>query len=152
FSYYYSYSNSFTPPSGGAFISTTPLLPVIGNSHEAGIKTLLLDNLALTACGFHTTRDHDTFVVNPSTLSQVGQVRSQGAELNLLGTITQDWQVNANYTYTDTLVSDADPLINGRSARNAPLNSANLWTRYNVVNDGYQTIGAALGLVYVGSR
>lgn len=149
---YYSYSQSFTPPAAGAFFDFTPLLPVLGQSNEAGFKALLLPNLALNVCGFHTTRQNDVFNLNPSVLTQVGQVRSQGAELNLLGEITYDWNVTANYTYTDTLVTDNDPLINGRRARNVPYNSANLWTRYNLYNDGERVYGAALGLVYLGSR
>src|SRR6185436_8095858 len=48
--YYYSYSQSFTPPGGGIYLNpATNILPIIGESHEAGVKTLLLDNLSLTA-------------------------------------------------------------------------------------------------------
>jgi iron complex outermembrane recepter protein len=149
---YYSYSQSFTPPSGGAYFDFGPLSPVLGESHEAGIKMLLLPDLALTACGFHITKQNDTFLLDPGALTQVGEVRSQGAELNLLGAITDDWFVTANYTYTDTLVTDTNPLINGRRARNVPYNLANLWTRYNFYNYEDGVIGAALGLIYYGDR
>ena len=93
---YYSYSQSFAPPGGGAFIDLGPLLPVLGNANEAGFKTLLLPDLALTACGFHITRQNDTFVLNPSVLTQVGEVRSQGAEVNLIGAMTDYWTMIAN--------------------------------------------------------
>ena len=152
-SYYYSYSQSFTPPGGGAFQDFgQPILPVLGQGHEAGFKVLVLPDLSLTACGFHISRENDTFVTTPNVLTQVGEVRSQGAELNMLGQITDYWSVIANYTYTDTVVSDLDPLIDGRRARNVPFNTANLWTRYNVFDDGYETAGMALGIVYVGDR
>ena len=85
-------------------------------------------------------------------LAQVGQVRSQGAELNLLGNITGAWSVIGNYTYTDAVLQDTNPAFDGRRARNVPWNIANLWTRYNLIDDGCQTFGTALGIVYVGQR
>ena len=33
-----------------------------------------------------------------------------------------------------------------------PYNTANFWTRYNVVQDEVQTLGAAIGLVYLDNR
>lgn len=150
-SYYYSYAQSFTPPGGGIYLNGG-LLPIIGESHEAGIKTLLLPNLSLTAAGFHATRQNDAFNVQSIFLAQVGQVRSQGAELNLLGNITDYWSVIANYTYTDAVLEDSNPTFNGRRARNVPWNTANVWTRYNLMDDCCQTMGLAMGLVYVGER
>ena len=91
-------------------------------------------------------------VVQSITLIQVGQVTSQGAELNLLGNITDNWSMIANYTYTDATLSDPNPAFDGRRARNVPFNTANMWTRYNFINDGCTTVGAALGLVYLGQR
>lgn len=129
---YYSYTQAFSPPGGGAYFTAGGLNPVLSEGHEAGVKTELLPGLSLTAAGFHTIRQNDTFVVTPSVITQVGQVRSQGAELNLLGAITDYWNVVANYCYCDARI--ADPLLglDNVQARNVPFNTANLWTRYNV--------------------
>ena len=150
--FYYSYSQSFSPPGGGAYFTFGPLNPVLGESHEAGIKTELVSGLSLTACGFHTERQNDTFVLTPSLITQVGEVRSQGAEVNLLGTITDRWNVLANYCYCDARVNDAALGLAGTPARNVPFNTGNIWTRYNFYQDCCQTYGAALGWVYVGDR
>jgi iron complex outermembrane receptor protein len=150
-SYYYSYSQSFTPPGGGIYLNGD-LLPILGESHEAGIKTEVLPGLALTACGYHTTRQNDAFNVQTIFLAQVGEVRSQGAELNLIGDITDRWSVIANYTYTDARLFDPNPVFDGNYARNVPFNMANLWTRYNVLQDDCRTLGTAMGLVYQGER
>jgi iron complex outermembrane receptor protein len=149
---YYSYAQSFTPPSGGIFINTNVLEPILGESHEAGIKTELLSGLALSAAAFHTTRENDTFDVRSIFLVQIGEIRSQGAELNLIGDITDRWSAVANYSYIDARLSDADPTFDGRRARNVPFNTANFWTRYNLIDDECETFGAALGLVYLGER
>lgn len=150
--FYYSYTESFSPPPGGAYFDLSPLKPVLGQSHEAGIKTQLLDGLSLTACGYYINRENDAFNLNPSVLTQVGAVRSQGAELNLLGQITDLWSVVGNYCYCDAKTFDAALGLNGAPARNVPFNTANLWTRYNLYDDCCETLGAALGIVYVGDR
>jgi iron complex outermembrane receptor protein len=150
--FYYSYSQSFSPPGGGAYFTVDPLQPVLGESHEAGIKTLLVEGLGLTACGYHIVRENDTFVLTPSVITQVGEVRSQGAEVNLLGSLTEAWSVVANYCYCDAKVFDTGLGLDGAPARNVPYNTANLWTRYNLYYDDIQTFGAALGIVGVGDR
>lgn len=150
--FYYSYSQSFSPPGGGAYLSFGPLNPVLGESHEAGIKSLITDGVTVTACGFHTLRQNDTFVLNPSLVTQVGEVEAQGAELNIIGDITSEWSIIANYCYCDSRVTDAGLGLDGAPMRNNPLNSANIWSRYNLFDDGYQMFGAALGWVYVGER
>lgn len=150
--FYYTYSTSFSPPGGGAYFSPNPLNPVLNEIHEAGIKTMLLDNLQVTACGYHTLRENDTFVLTPSVITQVGEVRTQGAEINVIGALTDYWSIIANYCYCDAAVFDNGLGLNGTPARNVPNNNANIWTRYNLIDDGTQIVGAALGWVYVGER
>lgn len=150
--FYYTYSTSFGPPGGGAYFSPMPLNAVVNEIHEAGIKTMLLDNLQVTACGYYTLRENDTFILTPSLISQVGKVKTQGAEINVYGQITDDWSIVANYCYCDARVFDAGLGLNGVAARNVPNNNANIWTRYNVINDGTQIVGVGLGWVYVGER
>ena len=59
----------------------------------------------------------------------------------------------ANYAYTDTLLSDpTDPGIDGQRALGVPYNMANLWTRYNLVQNQCRTFGLGLGVIYVGDR
>jgi iron complex outermembrane receptor protein len=150
---YYNYSRSFSPPGGGAFnLTGAPMRPELGELNEFGIKTLLLDNLTLNAAGFYTTRENASFTTAFTTF-QFGRERSQGAEVNLLGQITEQWSATANYAYTDTELTDPNnAAFFGQRQRNVPLNSANLWTRYNFVQQQEQTMGAALGIVYLDER
>jgi iron complex outermembrane receptor protein len=150
-SYFYSYAQSFTPPGGGIYLNGD-LLPILGESHEAGVKTELIDGLYFTASGFHTTRQNDAFNVQSIVLVQLGEIRSQGAELNLLGSITEDWSIVANYTYTDARLSDPNPQFDGRRARNVPFHLANVWSRWDLYRDSFHRWGTALGFVYFGDR
>jgi iron complex outermembrane receptor protein len=150
-SLYYAYSQSFTPPGGGIYLNGD-LRPILGDSHEAGTKIEVLENLYLNAAAFQTTRRNDAFNVQSIVLVQVGEVNSQGVELSLVGDITDRWSAIANYTYVDARIEDQDPLFDNNLVRNVPFNSSNFWTRYNVIDDGCQRVGLALGLVYLGRR
>ncbi len=154
-SFYYNYSQSFTPPGGGIFLGTTNggnLLPITGQGHEAGIKAMLLPNLALNACGYRIMRFNDEFNTSAFFLQQVGEVRSQGADINLIGNITDYWNVIGNYTYADSRLFDAREGFNGQNTRNVPFNTANLWTRYNFVQTSDSMLGAGIGVYYMGQR
>jgi iron complex outermembrane recepter protein len=151
--FYYTYGQSFSPPGGGVYINPNPLRPILGEIHEAGVKTLLLPNLSLNAAGFYIKRRNADLNTGAFFLTQVGEERSQGAEVNLLGQINDRWSAIANYTYADVrLFDDFDPTLDGNRQRNVPYNTANFWTRYNVIQNDVHTIGAAIGLVYLDSR
>ncbi len=152
-SIYYNYSRSFAPPSGGAYLNPTSLKPITGLQHELGIKTLLMEGLVLNAAGFYAERDNADLNTSSFFLTQIGRERSQGVELNLIGQVTERLNMVANYTYIDVLLSDpTNPLFDGKQQRNIPHNSANLWARYNLIQNETHTFGTALGLIYLDSR
>ena len=153
-SFYTSYSESFDPPPGGEYQTTAPLSPETGRSIEAGVKADLLDKkLSLAAAGFYIVKDN---VVTQNSLlfaTQVGEQRGQGVELSAVGKLTDQWSIIANYSYIDSRITkEADPTLVGVRFRGVPYNSANLWTRYNLIQSETQTFGVAAGLVYVGNR
>jgi iron complex outermembrane receptor protein len=152
-SVYYNYSRSFSPPNSGIYLNTNALAPITGQQHELGIKTRLLENLSLNAAGFYATRENADLNTSAFFLTQIGMERSQGAEVSLIGNINQRTSVVANYTYVDVLLSDpTNPLFNGTQQRNIPHNSANLWARYNWIQNDVHTFGTALGMIYLDTR
>lgn len=155
-SLYGSYSQSFNPVFGGNGNGGV-LIPETGFQWEGGIKANLLDDkLTFTAAGYHIVKDN-VAVPDPTKdiffFDQVGQERSQGVELGLVGNLTKYWSIIANYAYTDTKVTqDIDPTLIGKRFLSVPLNNGNVWTRYNIVQRPEQTMGVALGIVCVGGR
>ncbi|HTN74235.1 MAG TPA: TonB-dependent receptor, partial [Pirellulaceae bacterium] len=149
---YFNYSQSFTPPGGSIYLNPKPIRPVTGEQFELGIKTEVVENCTFNVAGFHNVRRNADLNNRAFVLAQLGEERSQGVEMNLLGQLTERWSAVANYTYTDTLLSDDDPAFDGQRQRNVPFNTANFWTRYNVIQDEVHTLGAAVGLVYLGDR
>ncbi|MGE0608232.1 MAG: TonB-dependent siderophore receptor [Pirellulales bacterium] len=149
---YFNYTQSFQPPGAGIYVNPGPLRPITGEIFEGGIKTQLIEGLTFNAAGFYTTLNNADFNNRSFFLTQIGQIRSQGVELNLYGNLTERLSAVANYTYLDTRFSDVDPAFNGQRQRNVPHNNFNVWTRYNLYVDDCQTFGVALGLIYVGNR
>lgn len=152
---YYSYSQSFTPPGAGARVAdTSTFLPETGDMHETGMKASLFDGrLSLTAAGFYIERQNVVALVNFPFSTQIGEVRSQGAELSATGYLTDRLSLVANYTYTDARqTEDSVATRVGQRFRNVPYNVANLWSRYNIIDNCTHTLGLGLGIVHVGDR
>ena len=151
-SYYALYSESFDPPDGGPYITLTSWKPETGQSWEGGIKYQPAEKLSITAAGFYITKQNVTELTGAFSAVQVAQQRSQGAEVEIRGQVTDRWSIIGSYAYTDTLINDPGQPDDGQRAIGVPLNSASLWNRYNVEQNEHQTIGFGLGVVYVGDR
>ena len=70
------------------------------------------------------------------SIVQYGKRRVQGAELGLVGNLSEAWQVSAGYTFQDTEVSQGAIATDGTSTQSgAPINfspkhSVTLWSSY----------------------
>ena len=76
-------------------------------------------------------------------LLNIGAVESRGAEFTLVGDLTANWTITANYAYNDTRVAEGvtgDSIRNtirggtireGNRFVNAPEHQAGLWTRFD---------------------
>ena len=157
-SFYAMYSASYDPPDGGPFLTTAPLNPELGQSWEGGVKAKPLPGLMVTAAAFYINKENVTeYLPDPMTgileATQVGKQRSQGFQFSATGKVTDRLSVVSNYTYTDTLQTDpANPALNGLPVLGVPYNSANVWARYNLVQNECRTFGVGLGVIYVGQR
>lgn len=91
---------------------------------------------------------------NPDLLVTRGAERSRGFEVDAAGYLTPNWQINASYSYIDAIIlNDADESLIGARKQNTPINSGNLWTRYNfTANSPLSDLGIGLGFQYSGSK
>lgn len=114
---YASYSDIFAPQA--AIDATGSVLPpIVGSNYEAGVKGEYLDGrLTASVAAFRITQKNraQDDVAGPSpcptsvsstngTYCKIasGKVRSQGAEFEINGALTPNWQLSAGYTYNDT--------------------------------------------------
>ncbi|RFA28991.1 hypothetical protein CAI21_11095 [Alkalilimnicola ehrlichii] len=81
---------------------------------------------------------------------QIGEFRSRGGEIDLVGELTPNWRLLVGVGYIDAEVTeDSDPDNIGKRPSNIPRYSGHLWTRYDFVDTG---LGLGGGLNYVGKR
>ncbi len=155
-SLYASYSRSFTPATGTTFEGDL-FQPERGTQYEIGVKADVNDRLSATLALFDLTRSNvlttDTRPGVPSGFSiQTGEQRSRGVELSVQGEILPGWNILAGYAYTDAKVTQDNSIPEGNRLANAPENTFNLWTSYELLEGDLQGLGVGLGLFFVGER
>ncbi|QDE29821.1 TonB-dependent siderophore receptor [Shewanella polaris] len=163
-SFYANYSESFNPTSIGDQEESSAdggLSPEIGEQVEVGIKNQWFDGSMMTTLAVYQINKKDVAMNNPdytgdddgiAALISLGQVESKGVEFTLVGDITADWTIMANYAYNDTRVTEGDigdTYADGSKFVNAPRHQAGLWTRYDI--DSLQS-AIAFGADYVSEQ
>ena len=154
---YLSWSQSFTPTSSTT-VDGDLLDPETGTQYELGAKFNLLDEqLSLTAAFFRIDRN-DVPIDDPSTdmpgSVNGGKFRSQGVELQLVGTIAPGLQVLAGYGYTETEVVNSNTTQEGERFQGVPEHTANLWLSYDFPKDFgiFDGFGGGMGIYYRDTR
>lgn len=166
-SFYLNYSESFNPTSltnqaeniGDGFLD-----PETGNQIELGMKNEWLDGQFMTTLAVYRIEKQNVAQANPldtgdddgiPAMLNFGEVRSEGIEWTLVGDLTDNLTVTANYAYNETEVIKGvtdDSLTNTFDSKhfaNAPRHQAGIWTRYdiNALNSAI-----AFGMDYVGEQ
>lgn len=150
-----SYATSFEP-AAGTDINGHSLKPQLGEQVEFGVKYLSADrSQQLTASYFYITKK-DSIAADPADPTyrakiQLGEVRSQGMEVEGRWFVTEDWDVNASYTYVDMEVTeDANPDLEGTTPIYVPTHAANLWSNYYVYGGPLAATRWSVGARYMG--
>jgi iron complex outermembrane receptor protein len=164
-SVYANYSESFDPvdASDQEDATVADLDPVTGDSIEFGVKNEWLNGAIMTTFAVYHISKENLVYSNPdyiegenddteSALINFGEVQSDGAEFTLVGDITNELSLTANYAYNDTIVvegSSDNTFGEGDRFVNAPRHQAGLWGRY-AFNSIHSSI--ALGVNYVSEQ
>lgn len=155
-SYYASYGTSYNPTAEFLTVSnasTAPLDPEENESYELGAKYELMDGaLALRGAAFRIEKTNARVddPADPDGLQILaGKQRVDGLELEVIGRITSQLQVQAGYTLLDTeQVKTNDATTEGKKMIRTPEHAASLWATYRLTPDW--RIGG--GAFYVGER
>lgn len=133
--------------------------PLISDLIELGTKVELLSDRLLVNAAVYQINQKNILISandpnNPDLLSQRGADRSRGFEIDITGQVTYNWQIYASYAYIDaTIEADDDQSLVSKRKENTPVNSGNLWTRYNFSDDSaLKNLGLGLGMTSQGSR
>jgi iron complex outermembrane receptor protein len=155
---YLSFSQSFVPqPVNISIQAIAP--PAIGTQYEAGVKYRAAGGrLLLTGAVFQIKNNNVAqFLTNtPQGLiidTTVGQLTHKGLELQALGYITPQWQINAGYAYLDPKVTaDLDPSHVGKIELFQPKQTFDLFTTYSLQNRMVRGLTFGAGARYIASE
>lgn len=160
--YYVTWARSYSNLAGqyvaldNAPINNQSLQPEENDLWEAGLKYSLLNGkLGFTAAWFQVTKSNaiQTDPVSGNIVETGETQRVQGVELGLTGNVTDKWVVQANYAYMDSeILTATTPGVVGNRVSFVPLNSASLWTTYDIASllnlPGKMLVGG--GIFYTG--
>ncbi|EGM76708.1 TonB-dependent siderophore receptor [Rheinheimera sp. A13L] len=128
---------------------------------EAGARfSLLNDAIRLNVATYQMIRNNilqtdprgDVGGDGRDDLIALGEVKSKGLELDLLGDLTDSWVLNVNYAYNDTRIVESNSAITnavGDKFANAPQHQVGIWSRYEL--DSINSAIAA-GMDYVSDQ
>ncbi|WP_225587267.1 TonB-dependent siderophore receptor [Methylomonas fluvii] len=156
-SIYGNWTTSFGANNGVTATGST-IAPEIGEQYEAGLKTELFDRrLTTTLAYYHLAKENimtrDLNSPDPSARAAIGQARSQGIELDMIGQITDGLSLIGNYAYTDARITKDYSGLQGNKMNNVPEHSGSMWLKYEIQN--YEQLkgwSAGLGMFASGQR
>jgi catecholate siderophore receptor len=136
-SIYASYSVSYLPSSGDQFASldatSAALEPEEFENIEVGFKWDLRPDLTFMAAVYQLERTNTRATGPGNTTVLTGAQRSEGVELGVSGSITENWELIAGYAYQDaeiTRTTSAAP--KGRNVALVPEQQFSLWNAYRL--------------------
>ncbi len=149
-SIYALYDQSFVPQTGTDFFGER-FEPVTGRNLEVGLKREWFDNRLFTQLAAYNIVKNNALTGDPEHLNysiQRGQIRTRGIEFDVIGSITENLNIVANYAYTDAKITrDTDPRVVGQRGQ-APTHAYNLWAKYTIGNGALKGLGWGLGGSY----
>jgi TonB-dependent siderophore receptor len=154
---YVSYSQSFEPQEF-ADASGNLLPPVKGDQYEAGVKyRSASERLLLTGAVYQITQKNTAeyygIVDGSDRYEPVGEVKHKGVELQAIGRITRQWQMNAGYAYLDPKITkDTDLAIVGQTDIFLPKQTADAYTEYTFDTAPVHGLSVGGGVSYVGAQ
>jgi iron complex outermembrane recepter protein len=153
-SVYGNYAESFLPQGTSTIARGGPFAPERGRQIEFGAKREWFNGRLSSTAALFDIRRRNILVTDPASpsafLIAIGEVASRGAELDLIGKVSDRLNVTANYAWLDAKVTE-DTALNrvGRRNENAPRNAANLWAYYQFP---VWNLSAGVGVSHVSRR
>ena len=135
-----------------------PFDPETSDLVEAGAKgTFFSGRLFATTAAYQITKRNVLVNANqpgrPDLLEQRGAVRSRGVELDVVGSLTPNLRLTANYALNNTIITESDtPEEVGKVNENAPRHQGGFWGKYTVRRGPLAGVGLGAGARLVTER
>jgi len=136
FTFYGSWSHSFCPTLAAQFTpGGEPFPPESSNQYEFGVRSNWWHGRLSSSLSFYKIRATNLLVTNPGNplaSIQIGTTDSKGIEFDTSGQILPGWNITFAYAYNEARIAQDPVYPVGNIFQNAPRNSGNLWTVYDV--------------------
>jgi iron complex outermembrane receptor protein len=155
-SVYASYAKSFGS-NNGRTATGERIDPQQARQFELGAKHVSADGrLSATAALFHLTKTNeqtdDPSTPDPFDVIAIGEVRSQGLELDVQGQVTRHVNLIATYTLTDAKITRHNDGTQGNWLANVPRHAGSLWAKFDSAPGATTGWEAGAGLFARGQR
>jgi iron complex outermembrane receptor protein len=130
-SVYASHSRSFGANNGDDG-NGQPLPPEAARQHELGLKALFGKELSATLALYELTKTNISQQVSPTISRAIGEARSRGLEVDVVGNLTSQTSLIASYAYTDAVVTQDNGGLQGKRLDNAPRHTARLFASHRL--------------------
>lgn len=149
FAPYVSYSTAFTPTN---FVDAQGKLlkPMEGAQWEAGLKYQPVGSRDMYSIALFDIEQKNVATKEQPTdpYRAVGKIRSRGVELEASSWVTDQFRLQANYSYNDIRYAKSDDGNEGNRAVYAPKHMANLWADYHH-GGSLRGLSTAAGVRYI---
>lgn len=152
FAPYVSYSESFQPTIGFDTDGGNALVPETGQQYEVGIKYQPPNlNAFITVAAFELTRQNvtTTDLNDPNAVTQTGEVRSRGIEVEGVASI-DGWDLRLAYAFTDLDITKDNDLPVGNTPTGVPEHQFSAWADYTFKYGPLAGFGLGAGVRYIG--
>jgi iron complex outermembrane receptor protein len=157
---YGTYTESFEPQRANFMdeVKGGPFDPLQGNMVEFGLKgEFFSKKLAANIAIYSITQKNELFA-DPNDLQkliQIGETSSKGIELDIMGRISQNFSIIANYAYNETTIEyapEGSGFEAGDTRPNAPKHQGGFFAKYKVSNGFLNGISFNTGANFVSER
>jgi iron complex outermembrane recepter protein len=151
---YATYVGGYQPQSAAILANPNaggPFDPLISHLQEVGLKTEWFDKRLTASLAAYQLQQKGTLynagdTQNPDRLVQIGEERSKGIELDIIGQLAPNWSMIMNYAYCDaTITASKNEAEIGRQKPNAPTHLWNFWTKYLLNKGSLSGLGIGIG-------
>ncbi len=161
-SVYALFDQTFVPQSGirrdGAAVK-----PVTGNNMEVGVKRDWAGGRWNTTLAVYRILQNNQAAPDPTNAGnepfvvEFGQTQTQGVEFDIRGQLLPGLSVVANYAYTDSKITKADPSEAGQATIGNKVpgyatHTANAWLTYRMQHGALRGLGVNAGFTYLADR
>ncbi|WP_422103203.1 TonB-dependent siderophore receptor [Vreelandella sp.] len=143
---YASYSTAFTPTS---FVDANGdlLAPMEGEQWETGVKYQPNEGQQYSAALFHISQENVATKEQPTDpYRAVGEIESQGIELEAQTQLTEAFSLQAGYSFTDITYAKSDDGNQGNHAIYSPRHQVQLWGHYAVQEGWLSGVDVGIGV------